>query len=86
MSIPSSEEKQSGSPHNDVSFVQVYLAQDQESERLFALKKIRCPLGSDSVKTALKEVEGKINSITLSLSPFFRVCMYTELYYGRVCF
>jgi copper chaperone CopZ len=35
------------------------LAQDLESKRLFALKKIRCPLGSDSVKTALKEVEGK---------------------------
>ncbi|GAA5906129.1 putative serine/threonine protein kinase ENV7 [Sporobolomyces salmoneus] len=38
-------------------FSYVYLAQDQESKRLFALKKIRCPLGSDSVKTALKEVE-----------------------------
>ncbi|GAA5974275.1 hypothetical protein JCM11641_006706 [Rhodosporidiobolus odoratus] len=35
----------------------VYLAQDQESKRLFALKKIRCPLGSESVKAALKEVE-----------------------------
>ncbi|GAA6063852.1 hypothetical protein JCM10212_000332 [Sporobolomyces blumeae] len=38
-------------------FSYVYLAQDQESKRLFALKKIRCPLGSDSVKAALKEVE-----------------------------
>ncbi|GAA6022087.1 hypothetical protein JCM10207_001043 [Rhodosporidiobolus poonsookiae] len=38
-------------------FSYVYLAQDQESGRLFALKKIRCPLGSDSVKQALKEVE-----------------------------
>ncbi|GAA6025597.1 hypothetical protein JCM11491_004771 [Sporobolomyces phaffii] len=38
-------------------FSYVYLAQDQESKRLFALKKIRCPLGSDSVKTALKEVQ-----------------------------
>ncbi|GAA5876027.1 hypothetical protein JCM8547_003534 [Rhodosporidiobolus lusitaniae] len=35
----------------------VYLAQDQASGRLFALKKIRCPLGSESVKAALKEVE-----------------------------
>ncbi|GAA5919962.1 hypothetical protein JCM6882_005940 [Rhodosporidiobolus microsporus] len=38
-------------------FSYVYLAQDQASGRLFALKKIRCPLGSDSVKAALKEVE-----------------------------
>ncbi|KAL8277388.1 hypothetical protein RQP46_010228 [Phenoliferia psychrophenolica] len=38
-------------------FSYVYLAQDLQSGRLFALKKIRCPLGSDSVRTALKEVE-----------------------------
>ncbi|GAA6032893.1 hypothetical protein JCM8097_000035 [Rhodosporidiobolus ruineniae] len=38
-------------------FSYVYLAEDQASGRLFALKKIRCPLGSDSVKAALKEVE-----------------------------
>lgn len=38
--------------------MKVYLAQDLASGRLFALKKIRCPLGSDSVRAALKEVEG----------------------------
>ncbi|MBW0476959.1 hypothetical protein O181_016674 [Austropuccinia psidii MF-1] len=38
-------------------FSYVYLTQDLSSGRLFALKKIRCPLGSDSVKEALKEVE-----------------------------
>ncbi|ORY77653.1 kinase-like domain-containing protein [Leucosporidium creatinivorum] len=38
-------------------FSYVYLAQDVASGRHFALKKIRCPLGSDSVRTALKEVE-----------------------------
>ncbi|KDE05248.1 NAK protein kinase [Microbotryum lychnidis-dioicae p1A1 Lamole] len=38
-------------------FSYVYLAQDLTSSRLFALKKIRCPLGSDSVQQALKEVE-----------------------------
>ncbi|KAK4046605.1 Serine/threonine-protein kinase env7 [Microbotryomycetes sp. JL201] len=38
-------------------FSYVYLAQDLSSGRQFALKKIRCPLGSDSVKSALKEVE-----------------------------
>ncbi|KAM0791956.1 hypothetical protein ACM66B_004207 [Microbotryomycetes sp. NB124-2] len=38
-------------------FSYVYLAQDSSSGRQFALKKIRCPLGSDSVKSALKEVE-----------------------------
>ncbi|KAM0748389.1 Pkinase-domain-containing protein [Meredithblackwellia eburnea MCA 4105] len=38
-------------------FSYVYLAQDTTSLRLFALKKIRCPLGSDSVREALKEVE-----------------------------
>lgn len=37
---------------------QVYLAQDQANGHLFALKKIRCPLGSESVKEALREVEG----------------------------
>lgn len=38
-------------------FSYVYLAQDHSSGRLFALKKIRCPLGSDSVKEAIQEVE-----------------------------
>ncbi|GAA5933799.1 uncharacterized protein JCM15063_000469 [Sporobolomyces koalae] len=40
-------------------FSYVYLAQDQASKRLFALKKIRCPAGDggESVKVALKEVE-----------------------------
>ncbi|PLW34436.1 hypothetical protein PCANC_05658 [Puccinia coronata f. sp. avenae] len=38
-------------------FSYVYLAQDPSSGRLFALKKIRCPLGSDSVNEAIKEVE-----------------------------
>ncbi|EGG07965.1 uncharacterized protein MELLADRAFT_47963 [Melampsora larici-populina 98AG31] len=38
-------------------FSYVYLAEDLSSRRLFALKKIRCTLGSDSVKEALKEVE-----------------------------
>lgn len=36
--------------------LQVYLAQDVESSRLFALKKIRCPL-PESVRAALNEVE-----------------------------
>lgn len=35
----------------------VYLAEDETSGRLFALKKIRCPLGSESVREAMKEVE-----------------------------
>lgn len=39
-------------------FSYVYLAQDLASTRLFALKKIRCPLGSESVRSALKEVDG----------------------------
>jgi hypothetical protein len=42
----------------------VYLAEDQTSGRLFALKKIRCPLGSESVKAALKEVEGTLSSLS----------------------
>ncbi|KAK4700648.1 hypothetical protein P7C70_g5595, partial [Phenoliferia sp. Uapishka_3] len=45
-------------------FSYVYLAQDLQSGRLFALKKIRCPLGSDSVRTALKEVEGRAYEVT----------------------
>ncbi|KAJ7593340.1 other/NAK protein kinase [Mycena floridula] len=35
----------------------VYLAQDEQSGRQFALKKIRCPTGSDGVKSAMREVE-----------------------------
>ncbi|KAM6504184.1 other/NAK protein kinase [Amanita muscaria] len=35
----------------------VYLAQDEVSGRQFALKKIRCPTGSEGVKQALREVE-----------------------------
>ncbi|KAF0553302.1 kinase-like protein [Gigaspora margarita] len=35
----------------------VYLVQDASTGRLFALKQIRCPLGGDSVKDAMKEVE-----------------------------
>lgn len=47
-------------------FSYVYLAQDPSSDRLFALKKIRCPLGSDSVREALKEVEAyRCNPSTL---------------------
>lgn len=45
--------------HALLSDAQVYLAQDLASGRQFALKKIRCPLGSESVRVALKEVEGK---------------------------
>ncbi|KAF7312489.1 Pkinase-domain-containing protein [Mycena indigotica] len=35
----------------------VYLAQDENSGRQFALKKIRCPTGSEGVKEAMREVE-----------------------------
>ncbi|KAI0058681.1 Pkinase-domain-containing protein [Artomyces pyxidatus] len=35
----------------------VYLAQDESSGKEFALKKIRCPTGSDGVKEAMREVE-----------------------------
>ncbi|KAF8639418.1 hypothetical protein AX17_001508 [Amanita inopinata Kibby_2008] len=35
----------------------VYLAQDEVSGRQFALKKIRCPTGSEGVKQAMREVE-----------------------------
>ncbi|PBK75688.1 protein kinase [Armillaria solidipes] len=35
----------------------VYLAQDEHSGRQFALKKIRCPTGTEGVKEAMREVE-----------------------------
>lgn len=35
----------------------MYLAQDDHSGRQFALKKIRCPTGSEGVKEAMREVE-----------------------------
>ncbi|ORY09449.1 serine/threonine kinase 16 [Clohesyomyces aquaticus] len=38
-------------------FSYVYLVQDTSNQQLFALKKIRCPFGQESVALALKEVE-----------------------------
>ncbi|KAI5293810.1 hypothetical protein KEM52_005187 [Ascosphaera acerosa] len=38
-------------------FSYVYLVQDKSTSELFALKKIRCPFGEESVTQALKEVE-----------------------------
>lgn len=38
-------------------FSYVYLVQDTSSEALYALKKIRCPFGEESVAHAMKEVE-----------------------------
>ncbi|KAL1963835.1 hypothetical protein VTN77DRAFT_7766 [Rasamsonia byssochlamydoides] len=38
-------------------FSYVYLVQDKATSELFALKKIRCPFGQESVSQALKEVE-----------------------------
>jgi serine/threonine kinase 16 len=35
----------------------VYLVQDTSNESLYALKKIRCPFGQESVSQAMKEVE-----------------------------
>lgn len=35
----------------------MYLVQDKATSELFALKKIRCPFGQESVSQALKEVE-----------------------------
>ncbi|KAI5299487.1 hypothetical protein KEM55_002091, partial [Ascosphaera atra] len=41
----------------DGGFSYVYLVQDKNTSELFALKKIRCPFGQESVTQALKEVE-----------------------------
>jgi serine/threonine kinase 16 len=38
-------------------FSYVYLVQDTSNEALYALKKIRCPFGQESVSQAMKEVE-----------------------------
>ncbi|KAF2682491.1 kinase-like protein [Lentithecium fluviatile CBS 122367] len=38
-------------------FSYVYLVQDNANQQLYALKKIRCPFGQESVALALKEVE-----------------------------
>ncbi|KAF2806711.1 kinase-like protein [Mytilinidion resinicola] len=38
-------------------FSYVYLVQDTSNQQLWALKKIRCPFGQESVSLALKEVE-----------------------------
>ncbi|KAL8718218.1 MAG: hypothetical protein Q9225_004626, partial [Loekoesia sp. 1 TL-2023] len=38
-------------------FSYVYLVQETSTSQLYALKKIRCPFGQESVSLALKEVE-----------------------------
>ncbi|KAG5972229.1 hypothetical protein E4U58_006831 [Claviceps cyperi] len=38
-------------------FSYVYLVEDSTSHQLFALKKIRCPFGAESVQQAMREVE-----------------------------
>jgi serine/threonine kinase 16 len=43
------------SPQGGFSYV--YLVQDTHDQSLYALKKIRCPFGQESVSQALKEVE-----------------------------
>jgi serine/threonine kinase 16 len=43
------------SPQGGFSYV--YLVQDTSTSELFALKKIRCPFGAESVAQAMKEVE-----------------------------
>jgi serine/threonine kinase 16 len=44
-------------PTKQGGFSYVYLVQDKATSELFALKKIRCPFGQESVSQALKEVE-----------------------------
>ena len=44
-------------PAKQGGFSYVYLVQDTSSSQLYALKKIRCPFGQESVSLALKEVE-----------------------------
>ena len=43
--------------HFQGGFSYVYLVQDTSTHALYALKKIRCPFGQESVSLALKEVE-----------------------------
>ncbi|KAL8672174.1 MAG: hypothetical protein Q9168_003338 [Polycauliona sp. 1 TL-2023] len=47
----------SGSPKLKGGFSYVYLVQDTSTSQLYALKKIRCPFGQESVSLALKEAE-----------------------------
>ncbi|KAK3300931.1 kinase-like domain-containing protein [Chaetomium fimeti] len=58
-------------------FSYVYLVQDTSTSELFALKKIRCPFGAESVAQAMKEVEayklfahspGVIHSVDYSIA------------------
>ncbi|KAK4151959.1 Serine/threonine-protein kinase [Chaetomidium leptoderma] len=58
-------------------FSYVYLVQDTSNSELFALKKIRCPFGAESVAQAMKEVEayklfahspGVIHSVDYSIA------------------
>lgn len=44
-------------PASQGGFSYVYLIQDTSTSALYALKKIRCPFGQESVSQALKEVE-----------------------------
>ena len=54
----------------------MYLVQDVATGRLYALKKIRCPFGSEGVQDAMKEAEmyrtfQHENVIKVMVRPFF---------------
>lgn len=43
--------------HTQGGFSYVYLVEDTSTHELFALKKIRCPFGAESVQLAMREVD-----------------------------
>lgn len=49
--------KANTNPAPQGGFSYVYLVEDTSSHQLFALKKIRCPFGAESVQQAMREVE-----------------------------
>ena len=57
----------------------VYLVQDKSTSELFALKKIRCPFGQESVSQALKEVEAyRLFASKLNIIHSIDHCVTTE--------
>ncbi|KAH8701015.1 kinase-like domain-containing protein [Talaromyces proteolyticus] len=60
-------------------FSYVYLVQDKNTSELFALKKIRCPFGQESVSQALKEVEAySLFTPNVNIIRSFDHCVTTE--------
>ena len=65
--------------HLQGGFSYVYLVEDTTSHQLFALKKIRCPFGAESVQQAMREVDAyRLFAHVPTIIPAIDHCVATE--------